>query len=271
MGYEEGRNVAFETRWAEGKFERLPELAAELVRAKVDVIVANGTPGNLAAKRATATIPIVMVAVSDPVSSGLVNSLARPGGNVTGLSDIQSEISAKHLEMLFSMVPKLPRVAVLVNPDNPSYPTILKNLQAAAQKTGVTILPVEARTSQQIEQQFALMVKERAGALIVASDGLFVQQRHQIADLAATHRLPCISTLSLYAEAGFLMSYGANLADDFRRSAVLVDKILKGTKPGDLPVEQSMKFDMVINSKTAKTLGIKIPNSILVQATKVIE
>jgi putative ABC transport system substrate-binding protein len=267
----EGRNIVIESRWAEGKFERLPELAVELVRSKVDVIVTHGTPASLAAHQATTTIPIVLVNVSDPVDSGLVKSLARPGANIMGVTSNTVELSAKHLEMLHTIVPNVTRVAVLVNPDNASYLTILKNIQTAATRVGVTILPVEATTSQQIEKSFPQMVKVKAGALIVVSDGFFIQQARQIAELAAGHRLPSIAQFRLYAEAGVLMSYGTNVADHYRRAATYVDKVLKGAKPADLPVEQPMKFELVINGKTAKVLGLTIPQSLLISADKVIE
>jgi putative tryptophan/tyrosine transport system substrate-binding protein len=271
LGYVEGKNLVIEWRFADGKYEGLPNLAAELVRLKVDVIVAAGPPVIIVAQKATTTIPIVIVTSIDPVDAGFVKSLALPGGNITGISNLSGEVGPKHLEMLLTIVPKLARVAVLVNPANPAHATMLKAVQAAAQKVSVKVLPAEARTPQDIETAFSVMTKENAGAMIVGLDPFFNQQRRQIAELAAKNRLPSIATLREYVEDGGLMSYGDNLADQFRYAAVFVDKILKGAKPGDLPVEQSTKFDVVINRKTAKALGIKIPNEILLRADKVIE
>jgi len=271
LGYVEGKNLVIEWRSAEGKSERLPSLAAELVQLKVDVIVAPGPQATSAVQKATATIPIVMVISIDPVGAGFVKSLARPGGNITGLSNLSSDLSPKHLEMLLSMVPKLARVAVLLNPTNSGLATVLKNVQTAAQKANVKVLPVEARTPQEIETAFSVMTKENVRAIIVGLDPIFIQQRRQIAELAAKNRLPSITTFREYVEDGGLMSYGQNLADQFRQLAVFVDKILRGAKPGDLPVEQSTKFDMVINRKTAKALGITIPQSLMMSADKVIE
>jgi putative ABC transport system substrate-binding protein len=271
LGYVEGRNLVIEWRFADGEYGRLPGLAAELVQMKVDVIVAVGTPSTQAAMKATTTIPIVIASQSDPVGSGLVKSLAHPGGNITGLSNIDGDIGPKHLEMLLSVVPKLPRVAVLMNPDNSSHATILRNLQAAAQRSRVAILPTEARTPKEIETAFSVMTREHAGAVIALSDPLFTQQRHQIAEQATRNRLPSASGNQEYAEAGGLLSYGQNRVELFRRAATYVDKILKGAKPADLPVEQPTKVELVINMKTAKALGIRIPQSILVRADRVIE
>ena len=271
FGYIEGKNLEIEWRYAESKSERLPGLVAELLQLKVDVIVTVGTPTHRAAQKATTTIPIVMVNMVDPVGSGLVKSLARPGGNITGLSNLLNELAPKHLEMLLTMVPKLSRLAILLNPTNSSHATILKTVQAAAQKSGAKILPVEARTPQEIETAFTMMNKEKAGAVMVLADGLFIQQARQIAELAVKHRLPSIWANRDYVEAGGLMSYESNRAEQFRRTATYVDKILKGAKPGDLPVEQPMKFELVINGKTAKALGLKIPQSLLISADKVIE
>ncbi len=271
LGYVEGKNLVIELRSAEGNSERLPGLASELVNLKVDVIIAGGTPATRAAQKATTTIPIVMVSVGDPVGTGLVKSLARPGGNITGLSNLSVDIGPKRLEMLLTMVPKLSRVAFLVNPSNTANMKTLESVQAAGKKRGVTILGVEARTPQEIDNAFSLMRQQNAGALIVGLEGLFNQQKSQIAELTAKHRLPSITGDRIYAEAGCLMSYGTNLADIFRRAATYVDKIFKGAKPGDLPVEQPTKFELVINGKTAKALGLKIPQSLLISADKVIE
>ena len=271
LGYVEGKNLVIEWRSAEGKSERLPELAAELVRLKVDLLATAGTPATLAAQKATATIPIVMINVGDPVGSGLVKSLARPGGNSTGLSSMNAELAPKLLEMLRGMVPKVTRVAVLVNPSNTAVTILLKNIQAAAQRVGVKIQPVEASTPQEIANGFAVMARQNAGALIVLRDAFFSQQKNQIVELAAKQRLPSIGGYGGYVEAGGLMSYGQNLRENYRRAATYVDKIFKGANPGDLPVEQPTTFELFINRKTATALGLKIPNSLLAQATKVIE
>jgi ABC-type uncharacterized transport system substrate-binding protein len=271
LGYVEGKNLIIEWRFADGQYERLPGLAAELVRLKVDVLVVVGTVAISAAQKATTTIPIVMGTSGDPVGTGFVKSLAHPGGNITGISNTTADISAKHLEMLLSMVPKLSRVAVLMNPANASNSTILKSIQTAAQTVGVKVAPLEARTPQEIGNAFTVMTQQHAGAVIVEIDSFFVQQRNQIAELAAKHRLPSIAPFREYAEAGALMSYGQNVADNFLRAATYVDKILKGAKPGDLPVEQSTKFELFINRKTAKALGLTIPQSLLISADVVIE
>ena len=271
LGYVEGKNLVIEWRSAEGKIERLLGLAAELARLKLDVIAAAGTPATLAMQKTTTAIPIAMISAADPVGNGLVKSLAHPGGNITGLSNMISDLGPKHLEMLLSMVPKLSRVAVLVNPTNLANATFLKNTQAATQRVSVMIVPVEARSPQEIENAFSMMTRQNAGAVIFVQDALFVQQRRQIAELAAKHRLPSISGFREYAETGGLMSYGPNLADIYRRAATYVDKILRGAKPANIPVEQPTIFELFINGKTAKLLGLKISNSLLVQATKVIE
>ena len=271
LGYVEGKNFIIEWRFADGNFERLPGLAAELVLMKVDVIVAAGTVATQVAQRATTTIPIVIAASLDPVGSGFVKSLTRPGGNITGLSLATSDFSPKHLELLMTAVPKLSRVAVLVNPDNSAHPAVLKSVQAAAQKLGVQVLPVNARTPEDIERGFAMMKRERAEAVIVAADAFFVLQWRQIAELALRHRLASMATNRQHAEAGGLMSYGQNVADFYRRAATFVDKILKGAKPGELPIEQPAIFELVINRKTAKALGISLPQELLLRADKVIE
>ena len=271
LGYVEGKNLIIEWRSGEGKTERLPAMAAELVGLKVDLIVAAGTPGVAAAQKATTTIPIVMASILDPVGSGFVASLAHPGGNITGLKNFFGDLGPKQLEMLRSITPRLSRVAVLVNPANSGHAPVLKSIQAAAQKIGVTVLPAEARNREEIDNAFSMMSKAKAGAVLVISDAFFITQAHQIAGLAAKNRLPSIDSTRQYAEAGGLMSYGNSLGENYRRAATYVDKIFKGAKPGDIPVEQPTTIEMAINMKTAKALGIKIPNSILVQATKVIE
>jgi len=271
LGYDEGKNLVIEWRFAGGKYEGLPGLAVELVRSKVDVIVVAGTQGTRAAQKATTTIPIVMGSTPDPVGSGFVKSLSRPGGNITGFANLAGDLSTKQFEMLLSIVPKLSRLAVLLNPDNPSHALVLKSVQAAAQKAGVAVLPVNARTAPEIETGFSAMAKDRAGAVILAADQFYVQQRRQIAALATRHRMPSIITNVDYAPAGGLMSYGENAHDRYRRVATVVDKIFKGAKPGELPVEQPTKFELIINVRTAKALGLTVPQELLVRADKVIE
>jgi putative ABC transport system substrate-binding protein len=249
----------------------IPDLAAELVQLKVDVFVTPGIQASSAAQKATTTTPIVMFAVADPVGSGLIHSLARPGGNITGLTNISRELAPKQLEMLLSLAPKLSNVAFLVNPTNSYYATVLDHVRTAAGRLGVKVLPVEARTPQEIETAFSMMRRQNAGAALVQSDPFLNQQFSQIAELAVKNRLPSIAVFSEYAEAGGLMSYGQNLAGEIRRAATYVEKILKGAKPGDLPVEQPTKFELIINGKTAKALGLKIPQSLLIMADKVIE
>ena len=271
LGYVVGKNLMIEWRSAEGKSERLTELAAELVRLKVDVLATGGTAASLAAQKATTAIPIVMISVGDPVDSGLVKSLARPGGNSTGLSNMSTELGPKMMEMLRGMAPKVNRVAVLVHPSNTANISALKAIQAAAQKLGVKIQPIEAGTPQEIANGFTVMTRQNANALIVPRDQFFTQQKSQIVELVAQRRLPSISGNSEFVEAGGLMSYGQNLGEPFRRAATYVDKIFKGANPGDLPVEQPTVFERFINRNTANALGLKIPNSMLAQATKVIE
>ena len=271
IGYIEGKTLVIEWRSAEGMADRLPELAAELVRLKVDVLATAGTPASFAAQKATTSIPIVMIGIADPVGTDLVKSLARPGGNRTGLSTMSVELGPKLLEMLRTMVPKVSHVAVLMNPSSAANILGLKSVQAAAQKVGVKILPVEASTPQEIANGFAVMARQHAGALIVLRQTQFQQQKNQIVELAAKQRLPSIGGYGEYAEAGGLMSYGQNIREVSRRAATYVDKIFKGANPGDIPVEQPTIFEMFINRKTANALGLKIPNTMLVQATKVIE
>jgi putative ABC transport system substrate-binding protein len=271
LGYAEGKNVVIEYRWAEGKYERLTGLAAELVQLKVDVIVAAGTQAIQAAQKATTTIPIVMTATADPVAAGFVASLSRPGRNITGLSNISVDLSSKYLELLRAALPKLSRVTVLVNPSHPNHPSFAKNIQATAQTTGVKISPVPAGTASEIDAAFAAMRHERAGALIVLPDGFFFAQARRIAELAAQQRLPTMFWTREPVEAGGLMSYGQNIAEHYYRAATYVDKILKGAKPGDLPVEQPTKIELVINLKTAKAIGLTIPQDLLFRADRVIE
>ena len=271
LGYVTGKNLAIEWRSAGGDSARLPELAAELVRLKPDVLVARGTPAARAAQKATATIPIVMASMGDPIGSGLVKSLARPGGNSTGLSIMIAELAPKLMELLHATVPKAKRVAVLVNPTNASSTMSLTYILAVEQKIGIKVQSVEASSPQEIANGFAEMARQRAEALIVPRESLFSQQRSQIVELAAMQRLPSIGGGAEHAEGGFLLSYGQNFRENFKRAAVYVDKIIKGANPGDLPVEQPTRFELVVNLKTAKALGIEVPQSILLQATKVIE
>jgi putative ABC transport system substrate-binding protein len=271
LGYVEGQNLNIDWRFAEGRSERLQTLAAELVASKVELIIAVGSLATAAAQKATTTLPIVMVSVSDPIGSGFVKSLARPGGNVTGFSDLLGDISSKQLELLIGMVPGLVRVAVMVNPLNHSNAAILKNIERGAQRTKAKIAAVQVDGAQNIEAAFVRMGRERAGAVIIASDGLFIQEAARIAKFAAKYRLPAISWVGEYVEAGGLMSYGANITELYARAAIYVDKILRGAKAGDLPVEQPAIFELLVNAKTAKALGMRIPNEVLVQATRVIE
>ena len=271
LGYMEGQNIAFESRWAEGRFDRLPALADELVRLRVDLIVTTGTPAARAAKEATTTIPIVAVAVGDPVGTGLIAGLARPGGNLTGLSDITVDMSAKRLELIKEVVPTVSRVAVLWNPTHPTNPLQLRETQVAAQALGVRVQLAEVRAADELERAFAAMMRERPGALVVLSDPFMLLHRGRLADLAAKNRLPAMYPWREHAEAGGLMSYGPSLPDLFRRAAAYVDKILKGAKPADLPVEQPMRFELVINMRTAKALGLPFPPSILVRTDQVIQ
>ena len=271
LGHVEGRNLAIEWRFADGDATRLPELAAELVRMKVDVLVAGGTDAPLALQKVTTTIPIVMTSASDPVGRGLVKSLPRPAGNITGLSIVTGYLGAKRLELLRAMVPKVSRVAVLVNPASPVSAAGLASIRGGAQQLGVTILPVEAQSAAEIEPAFALMRKQGAGALIVLLNPLYQQHRSRIAALAIGHRLPSITADRDFAAAGCLMSYGSSLPDSFRRAATYVDRILRGAKPGDLPVEEPVKFDLVINRGTAKALGLTVPQALLISAEEVIE
>ena len=271
LGYVEGQNIAIEYRFAEGRPERLLALAAELVLLKVDVIVTGGPPAPEAAKQATGTIPIVFAVAADPVAAGLVASLARPGGNVTGLASISGEVVGKELELLKDAAPKVSRVAVLQNPSNDSHPHTLREVEGAARILGLQLHIVRARTPNEIEAAFTAMRSQRAGGVLVLRDPLFLTQRTKIAALAAKSRLPAVYGFREEAEAGGLMAYGASVPLMYRRAATYVDKILKGAKPADLPVEQPTKFELVINLKTAKALGLTIPPSLLQRADEVIQ
>jgi len=275
LGYVIGRNLVIESRYAEGTPQRLPALAAELVALKVDVIVADGgTLGALAAKRATTTIPVVFNAVGDPVTDGLVKNLARPGGNVTGLSLVTTELVGKWLELLRQAVPGMNRVALLVKPDavpNDAKQKFLKEAEVAARALGLQLQVVEARGPEEFARAFSDMAREQAGGLAVLATPVFNFERRRLAALALKKRLPTVFSLRGFVAAGGLMSYGPDLADLSRRAATYVDKILKGARPGDLPVEQPTKFELIINLKTAKALGLTIPPSLLARADQVIQ
>jgi len=271
LGYVEGRNIALEVRWAEGRYERFPALVAELVHDRVDVLVVATTPIALAAKNATSTIPVVMVAVGDPVESGLVASLARPGGNLTGLSLLNPELHGKRLELLKEVLPRMSRVATLINPGNPIHAVFLKETQAAAQTLALRLQPVEVRGPEDFAKAFAAVASGHAEAIIALDDPLTLGYPTEIVALAAKHQLPTIYGFREFPEVGGLMSYGANRRDMYRRTTVFVDKILKGAKPADLPVEQPTKFEFIINLKAAKQIGLTIPLNVLARADRVIK
>jgi putative tryptophan/tyrosine transport system substrate-binding protein len=271
LGWIDGRNLAIEYRWADGRNERYAEAAAELVRLKVDIIVTVATPATLAAKQATTIIPIVFGAATDPIGTGLVQSLARPGGNVTGLSNQISDTSGKKLEFLREIVPSLRRLAILANPGNPAVLPDVVETQAAARKLGLEVTTSEVRRAEDITPAFDALVEAHADALYVCTDPLLNTYRIRVNTLALAARLPTIHGLREYVEAGGLMSYGPNLPDLMRRAADYVDKILRGAKPADLPVEQPTKFDLIINLTTAKALGLDVPPTLLVRADEVIE
>jgi putative ABC transport system substrate-binding protein len=270
-GYLPGQNILLEFRSADGKPERLAELAAELVQANMDVIVGSGTPPVQALQKATRTIPIVMANVGDPVGAGIVASSARPGGNITGLSLLATELSAKRLEILKAALPGLARIAVLGNPTNVSVQLKVKETASAARLLGLQFQSLEVRVPDDLETQIQAAARARADALVTADDQFLSSQRAQVVALAMRHRLPVASEFSEFAEAGSLRSYGPSLTDLARRTATYVDRILKGAKPGDLPIEQPTKFELVINLKTAKALGLTIPPSLLRRADQVIE
>jgi putative tryptophan/tyrosine transport system substrate-binding protein len=272
LGWVEGQNIVIEYRSAEGRYDRLPDIAAELVRLKVDVIVAAPTPAALAARKATGTVPIVGVSLTEPVGIGLITSLARPGGNVTGVSySVGTDIFGKDLALLKEVVPRVRRVAVLSNPDSPAQPLTVSNIKGAARPLGLRLLLLEARAPGDFDGAFSAMAREHVGALLVVTDPIFVPHRARLVTLAAKNRLPSISTQRADVEAGGLISYGPNFADMYRRAATYVDKILKGAKPADLPVEQPTKFELVINLKTAKALGLTVPPSVLLRADTIID
>jgi putative ABC transport system substrate-binding protein len=271
-GYIEGENVAIEYRWAENQYDRLPTLANELVRRRVAVIVGVGALASaFAAKAATTTIPIVFVAPDDPVKLGLVTSLARPDGNLTGVNFFSGELTAKRLEVLRELVPGVARVAILVNPANLTVDSTLRDVETAARAMGLQIKVFNASTSREIDTAFITFVREQPNALFVAQDSFFNVRRHQLANMAARHAVPMASASRDIAEVGGLMSYGTNIADAYRQVGIYTGRILKGAKPADLPVVQSTKFELVINHQTARMLGLEVPPSLLARADEVIE
>ena len=271
LGWTEGKNITIEVRFAEGKTERLPALAAELARQRVDLIATASTPAALAAKQATSTIPIVMGFVADPVGSGVVRSLARPGGNITGWTHQGLELRGKYLELLKEAVPDAIRFGVLWNPANPVHHLSMGTIEAAARRLKVELYPVGVQEPKEIEGAFSTLAGKRVDALVVFPDGMFIAQMSVIVGLAARRRLPAMYGVREYAEAGGLMSYGTNLLDMFRLSASFVDKILKGARPADLPVEQPTKFELIVNLKTANALGLTIPSALLQRADEIIQ
>jgi len=271
-GYVEGENLAVDYRWAEGEYDRLRAQALELVRRQVSVIVTGANAGTLAAKAATTTIPIVFILAEDPVQLGLVASVARPGGNATGINFVSGELAAKRLELLRELVPAATRVAVLVNPaDATAMESTLRGLETAARAIGLNLQILKASTSQDIHAAFAAIVRERSDALFVGSDPFFTSRRVQLATLSARHAIPLFSQAREAVEAGGLMSYGADIADGFRQAGVYAGRILKGAKPADLPVVQSSRYELVINAETARILGLTVPPSLLAIADEVIE
>jgi len=270
-GWIEGQNILIEYRFAGGKVDQLPTLVAELIRLNVDIIVTTSSATTRAAKDATKTIPIVMASVN-AVDEGFVTSLAHPSGNITGMTFLVGpEIAGKHLELLKEVAPAASRVAVLTNPTNGSHPALTRELQVAARALGVQLQFLEARSPEQFDDAFAAMTRERAAALLVLTDAMFIGQRRRIVDLAAASRLPAMYHQREFVDAGGLISYGASVSDMFRRAATHVDKILKGAKPADLPVEQPTKFEFVVNVKAAKALGLTIPQTLLLRADEVIQ
>jgi len=271
LGYIEGKDFIIESRWDQERYDRLQDLATELARLPVDIMVSSNTAALLAIKRATTTIPVVMLGQGDPVGMGLVDNLAHPGGNFTGLSNISPELGGKRLELLKEIVPGLSRVAVLANSANPVIAVAVGETEAAARLMGLAVQAVDVRTPDEVQGAFAAMRRGRAQALVLTADSLHFSLRRRVIDLAAKARLPAVYAYREFVEAGGLIAYGPNFIDLYRRAAIYVDKILKGAKPGDLPVEQPTKFEGVINLKTAKALGLTIPPSLLLRADQVIE
>jgi ABC-type uncharacterized transport system substrate-binding protein len=271
LGYVEGQNIVVEYRHVPGRIDQVPAIAGELVRAKVEVLVVAGSAAARSAKAVTTTVPIVFATAGDPVSVGLVASLARPGGNATGLSVLTPDLAAKQLELLKATVPKVYRVGLLYNPENPSARDQLSTARNAARTLGLELQPAEIRQAAELTEAFTRLAAGRASAVVALGDPILGNAIERISKLAATHRLPAIYVRREFAEAGGLLAYGPSFVDNYRRAATYVDKILKGAKPGDLPVEQPTKFELVINLKTAKALGLTIPQSVLLRADHVIE
>lgn len=270
LGYVEGKNIVIEYRWAEGKYERFPALIAELIASKVELIVTAGTPAAVAVKKAAPSTPLVMIAVGDPVGTNLIKSLAHPGGNITGLTSIASDLEGKRLELLREVLPQVSHVAVLWNPASPFQVVSEKELQAAARELGIKVLSLGVKAVEDFDTAFATVLKQRPGALLVLADRLFLHNRARIMEFALKNRLPGVHAYVELVEAGGLMSYGPSYPGMHRRAAYYVDRILKGTKPADLPVERPAKFELVINLKTAKAIGLQIPPNVLARADRVI-
>jgi putative ABC transport system substrate-binding protein len=271
LGYVEGKNVSYEWRYADSRNDRLQALAEELVKATPDVIVSHSTAGTLALKRATRTVPIVFTSLTDPVGMGLVASLARPGGNITGLTLRAEDVSAKHVELVQTLLPKATRVGVLINPGTPFHPAVLKTIKAAAERRGMRVLSIEASNVEEIERAFAKLAREGANAVILPSDSTYAEERYRIAAASLKLRLPTISVDRVQVAAGNLLSYGTDVRENYRRAAGYVDKILKGAKPADLPLVEPTNFILSINLKTAKAMGIEVPRDLLARADEVIQ
>jgi putative ABC transport system substrate-binding protein len=269
-GYQEGRNIIIEYRWAEGRYERFPALVTELLAAKVDVIVTAGTPASLAVKKATSVVPLVLIA-GDPVGTGIVSSLARPGGNITGVSATAPDLEGKRLELLREVAPNLSQLAFFLNHANALHDLSLRQARAAASALHIKLLPQEVRRSEDLDGAFVSIVKEQPGGLLILADRIFLHNRERIIKFAIEQRLPSVNAYRELVEAGGLMSYGPSYEDMHRRAADYVDKILKGAKPGDLPIEQPTKFDLLINAKAAKALAVALPPMLLARADEVIE
>ncbi|MGB7659564.1 MAG: ABC transporter substrate-binding protein [Pseudolabrys sp.] len=271
LGYEEGRNIVIEYRWANGKYDHFPVLVAELIAARVDAIVTAGTPAALAVKNATTTVPLVMVAVGDPIGTGLVPSLARPGGNLTGLSSVAPDLEGKRLQLLREVTPALSYVAMFINSLNPFHISSMEQARAAAQTMGIKLRLHDIRKSEDLDDTFAAIRKERPDALLILADRVFLHNRERIVDFANEQRLPNVNAYKELVEVGGLMSYGPSYEDMHKRAAIYVDKILKGAKPADLPIEQPSKFTFIVNLRAAKTLGVTVPSQLLGLVDQLIE
>ena len=271
LGYVEGKNLSIESRYADGRYEKLPELARELVKLRVDLIFTYGTPASRAAKNATSAIPVVFGVVSDPIAAGLVASLSRPGGNVTGVTPNNPELSAKRVGLIKEAVPGITRVGVLANPEFPATSNMVNETRAGAQALGVELQLVEARSPAELTQAFGAIRQKKSEAVVVLADAMFIAQQRRVAELALSERIPSIYHLRHFVEAGGLMSYGAEYTELFQQSALLIDRILRGAKPANLPVEQPWRYALAINLKTAKALGLTVPQSLVVRADYVIQ